>query len=93
MKLLYDIAAIYGFDVRDYKERLYILHIIQLAFSIVYVEPLHQSYNCPYKPPLLKFIIPLLQLFILSQHLKYIFISQEIDIYFYIINFFQKIKP
>lgn len=33
VKLLYDIAAIYGFDVRDYKERLYILHIIQLAFS------------------------------------------------------------
>lgn len=33
VKLLYDIAAIYGFDVKDYKERLYILHIIQLAFS------------------------------------------------------------
>lgn len=33
VKLLYDIAAIYGFDVRDYKERLYILNIIQLAFS------------------------------------------------------------
>ena len=33
VKLLYDIAAIYGFNVRDYKERLYILHIIQLAFS------------------------------------------------------------
>ncbi|MEG1410257.1 MAG: EcsC family protein [Terrisporobacter sp.] len=33
VKLLYDIAAIYGFDVKDYRERLYILHIIQLAFS------------------------------------------------------------
>lgn len=33
VKLLYDIAAIYGFDVGDYKERLYILNIIQLAFS------------------------------------------------------------
>lgn len=33
VKLLYDIASIYGFDVRDYKERLYILNIIQLAFS------------------------------------------------------------
>ncbi|WP_297136514.1 EcsC family protein [Terrisporobacter sp.] len=33
VKLLYDLAAIYGFDVRDYKERLYILYIIQLSFS------------------------------------------------------------
>ena len=33
MKLLFDIAALYGYDVRDYKERLYILHIFQLAFS------------------------------------------------------------
>ncbi|WP_434799625.1 EcsC family protein [Terrisporobacter vanillatitrophus] len=33
VKLLYDIATVYGFDVRDYKERLYILNIIQLAFS------------------------------------------------------------
>jgi EcsC protein family len=33
IKLLFDIAAIYGFDVNDYKERLYILHIFQLAFS------------------------------------------------------------
>jgi len=33
IKLLYDIAAIYGFDTNDYKERLYILHIFQLAFS------------------------------------------------------------
>ncbi|MEQ8154618.1 MAG: EcsC family protein [Clostridiaceae bacterium] len=33
MKFLYEIAAIYGFDVKDYKERLYILYIFQLAFS------------------------------------------------------------
>ena len=33
IKLLYDVASIYGFDVRDYKERLYILHIFELAFS------------------------------------------------------------
>lgn len=33
LKMLFDIAAIYGFKVKDYKERLYILHIFQLAFS------------------------------------------------------------
>ena len=33
LKLLFDIATIYGFDVKDYKERLYILQIFQLAFS------------------------------------------------------------
>ena len=33
IKLLYDIATIYGFDVKDYKERIYILNIFQLAFS------------------------------------------------------------
>ncbi len=33
IKFLYDIAAIYGFNVTDYKERLYILKIFQLAFS------------------------------------------------------------
>lgn len=33
IKFLYDVASIYGFDVRDYKERLYILKIFQLAFS------------------------------------------------------------
>jgi len=32
LKLLFDVAAIYGYDVKDYKERLYILHIFQLAF-------------------------------------------------------------
>lgn len=33
IKLLFDIAALYGYDVNDYKERLYILYIFQLAFS------------------------------------------------------------
>ena len=33
IKMLFDIASIYGFDVDDYKERLYILHIFELAFS------------------------------------------------------------
>lgn len=33
IKLLYEIAALYGFESRDFRERLYILHIFQLAFS------------------------------------------------------------
>ena len=33
IKLLFDIAALYGFDVKDYKERIYLLHIFELAFS------------------------------------------------------------
>ncbi|KAB7731063.1 EcsC family protein [Rudanella paleaurantiibacter] len=33
MKMLYDIAALYGYDVSDYRERLFVLHIFQLAFS------------------------------------------------------------
>ena len=33
LKLLFEIASIYGYDVDDYKERVYILHIFQLAFS------------------------------------------------------------
>lgn len=33
MKLLFDIASAYGFSVKDYKERLFMLHIFQLAFS------------------------------------------------------------
>jgi len=32
IKLLYEIAAQYGYSVKDYKERLYILYIFQLAF-------------------------------------------------------------
>lgn len=33
IKLLFEIAAAYGFDVKDYKERVYLLHIFELAFS------------------------------------------------------------
>jgi len=33
IKLLFDIASLYGYDVHDYKERLYLLYIFQLAFS------------------------------------------------------------
>ena len=33
MKMLFDVAAVYGYDVKDYRERLFILHIFQLAFS------------------------------------------------------------
>ncbi len=33
LKLLFEIASLYGFDGKDYRERLYILHIFQLAFS------------------------------------------------------------
>ncbi|MBA9076328.1 EcsC family protein [Rufibacter quisquiliarum] len=33
LKLLFDMAALYGYSVDDYKERVYLLHIFQLAFS------------------------------------------------------------
>jgi hypothetical protein len=33
IKLLFDIAALYGYDTMDYKERVYLLHIFELAFS------------------------------------------------------------
>ena len=33
MKLLFDIAGLYGYDVADYQERLFILYIFQVAFS------------------------------------------------------------
>ncbi len=33
LKLLFDIAVLYGMDVHDYKERVYLLHIFELAFS------------------------------------------------------------
>lgn len=33
IKLLFDIASIYGFNIKDYKERVYLLHIFELAFS------------------------------------------------------------
>lgn len=33
LKLLFDIAVLYGFNIDDYKERIYLLHIFELAFS------------------------------------------------------------
>ena len=33
LKILFDIASLYGYDVKDYKERLYLLYLFQLAFS------------------------------------------------------------
>jgi len=33
LKLLYETAALYGYSVEDYRERVYLLHIFQLAFS------------------------------------------------------------
>ena len=33
LKLLFDISSMYGFNIKDYKERVYILHIFELAFS------------------------------------------------------------
>ncbi|MEP1094852.1 MAG: EcsC family protein [Cyclobacteriaceae bacterium] len=33
MKMLFEIASRYGHDTKDYKERVYILHIFQLTFS------------------------------------------------------------
>ena len=33
MKMLFEIANLYGFSINDYRERVYILYIFQLAFS------------------------------------------------------------
>ena len=33
MKLLHEIASLYGYDVKEYKERIYLLYIFQLTFS------------------------------------------------------------
>lgn len=33
MKMLFEIATLYGHDMKDYKERVYLLHIFQLTFS------------------------------------------------------------
>ncbi|MBC7912862.1 MAG: EcsC family protein [Pyrinomonadaceae bacterium] len=33
LKLLFEISSLYGYDVKDYRERLYILYVFQLAFS------------------------------------------------------------
>ncbi|WP_316813177.1 EcsC family protein [Pedobacter heparinus] len=33
IKMLFEIAALYGFDIKDFRERLYMLYIFQLTFS------------------------------------------------------------
>lgn len=33
LKLLFEIASLYGFDITDYKERIYLLNIFELTFS------------------------------------------------------------
>jgi uncharacterized protein (DUF697 family) len=33
MKMLFEIASYYGMEVKDYRERIYILHIFQMTFS------------------------------------------------------------
>ncbi|ANE52777.1 EcsC family protein [Flavisolibacter tropicus] len=33
LKMLFDLASIYGYSVKDYKERVFLLHIFQLTFS------------------------------------------------------------
>ncbi|PWU69769.1 EcsC family protein [Gracilibacillus dipsosauri] len=33
MKLLFELASIYGYDTKNYEERLFLLHIFQLAFA------------------------------------------------------------
>ena len=33
MKMLFEIASLYGADLKDYKERVYLLYIFQLTFS------------------------------------------------------------
>lgn len=33
MKFLFEAAAVYGFDTNEYEERLFLLHVFQLAFS------------------------------------------------------------
>lgn len=49
LKLLFDIAALYGHDVRSFPERLYLLHIFQLAFSSQHTrrETYHQLADWP----------------------------------------------
>jgi uncharacterized protein (DUF697 family) len=33
MKMLFDIASLYGFDTKDYQERLFLLYVFQISFS------------------------------------------------------------
>lgn len=40
LKFLYDVAALYGYNTRDFRERVYLLYIFQLAFS----NPVNRAY-------------------------------------------------
>ena len=56
IKLLFDIASLYGFNADDYKERVYILHIFELAFSShehrrnIYLKMTDWNDKCKYLP-------------------------------------------
>ena len=56
LKLLFDIAAVYNFPVQDYKERVYLLHIFELAFSShehrkeVYLKMVNWKEKCKQLP-------------------------------------------
>ncbi|UQZ86592.1 EcsC protein family protein [Paenibacillus konkukensis] len=39
MKFLFELAHVYGHSTRDYRERLFVLHLFQLAFSSPYKKP------------------------------------------------------
>ncbi len=43
MKMLFEIAALYGFDTSRYQERVYMLHIFELCFSSTYHQ--HRVYK------------------------------------------------
>lgn len=49
MKCLFELAHTYGYSTRDYRERLFVLHVFQLAFSAHGTKPaiLHQVKNWP----------------------------------------------
>jgi hypothetical protein len=44
MKMLFEIARIYGFDVKNYKERIYILHIFHSLFPARKTETVFSKY-------------------------------------------------
>ena len=46
IKFLFDAATLYGFDTSDKEERLFILHVFQLAFQVMNTE---KKYGKPSK--------------------------------------------
>jgi hypothetical protein len=57
LQLLFEIATLYGHDVRDYRERIFLLRVFQLAFSsqeqrsLVYGQIQHWDQRLPELPP------------------------------------------